>query len=387
MMGWIRLIGRRFFPSCLACSFAAVSAYAEPDITITAEASREQIANTLSGQQLIIVADDKTRSDATSYVNAFQASLEEQGIGLELSVFLSTAGAFSISLGSLEAERCDGVVAELVAEGVVPQDTSCSYPERFVALFRVEGDALIPVLGRDFTATEAEQAPDSGDELKDLPDEDVTGTADRPGDHAESAASVEPRPEEGHPVIEGKRKLGKTLVELGPVSEIGFWLYTDLAESEQQGWVKDGTGATVAVELRPLEQQRDGSPGLLSLEAMLALKLPFGQVSDLQVLVPMSEEPASDSPAEEAPIASPSQTSELSRPFVQVGTFRVEANALATRDQMKQAGLDVAVKPVRIDDNDFWRVIVGPAENEDARRELLEQVRGQGFSDAFAVAR
>lgn len=377
---------RSYFAPWLLSSFLAVCAYAETGPTIADEENKKKIANVFQGQKLIIIADEKARDDATSYAKAFHTSLKEQGIGLEPSVLLSAAGSFSISLGSLEVDRCDEVVAELAGEGIVPQNASCSSPDGFVALFRVEGDALIPVLGLDFTATEAEQEIASRDEPVATPDDDATGMEHRFADHAKNDWEDDVTLDDMRDMSAGKRTLGETLVELGSISEIGFWLYTELVDTDQSGWVKDDKDTILEVELRPLNRE-NGALSQLSLEAMLTLNLPLSRPSRVQVLVPVSEKSADDVAAEEPQIASPSQTTDLDRPFVQVGTFRVEANALATRDQMQAAGLAVMIKPARIHDDDFWRVIVGPVENSAARKELFERVRNMGFNDAFSVSR
>lgn len=77
--------------------------------------------------------------------------------------------------------------------------------------------------------------------------------------------------------------------------------------------------------------------------------------------------------------------STLSRPFVQIGIFSVEANAERTAQQMRDAGLFPTIK--RGDNNGapFWRVVVGPIPERPERDSLLATIKGEGFPDAYAV--
>jgi len=58
---------------------------------------------------------------------------------------------------------------------------------------------------------------------------------------------------------------------------------------------------------------------------MLMLDLPLGQPSQVGVLVRASDDPAREFSEADTPDAFRSAPPELSRPFVQVGTFAVEA--------------------------------------------------------------
>ncbi len=75
------------------------------------------------------------------------------------------------------------------------------------------------------------------------------------------------------------------------------------------------------------------------------------------------------------------------QPFVQIGIFSVEDNANAARDRMRAAGLPADIRQGRVEDRHFWRVVIGPAHTEAARADVLRQVRGMGFADAYPVRR
>ncbi len=89
-------------------------------------------------------------------------------------------------------------------------------------------------------------------------------------------------------------------------------------------------------------------------------------------------------PSVPAPTAKPA-TSTLSKPYIQLGIFSVEENAIRTADQMRSAGILPTVKEQSSQGRAFWRVIVGPAATEAERAELLAKVKGMGFADAYVV--
>lgn len=83
--------------------------------------------------------------------------------------------------------------------------------------------------------------------------------------------------------------------------------------------------------------------------------------------------------------AAPAPSSSLSRPYIQIGIFSVEANATGTADRMRNIGIVPTVLAQESQGQAFWRVIVGPATTEAERAQLLDQVKAQGFSDAYFV--
>ena len=88
-----------------------------------------------------------------------------------------------------------------------------------------------------------------------------------------------------------------------------------------------------------------------------------------------------------APRATPrANASSLERPFIQVGIFSVEANAERTAQLLGSEGIIPLVDEQSIGDKTFYRVVVGPASDSAERATLLQQVKGQGFTDAYFVA-
>ena len=111
-------------------------------------------------------------------------------------------------------------------------------------------------------------------------------------------------------------------------------------------------------------------------------------------LDPIASAAAIDAAAPTTPTVATAQTkppaprptnSSLEKPFIQLGIFSVEANATRTGQQMRNAGLIPTIKHRERGGKPFWRVLVGPANNKSERTTLLKKIKGEGFSDAYAV--
>ncbi|MEX0281696.1 MAG: SPOR domain-containing protein [Arenibacterium sp.] len=95
---------------------------------------------------------------------------------------------------------------------------------------------------------------------------------------------------------------------------------------------------------------------------------------------------ASDATPPAAPPArAETHTSRLDKPFLQIGIFSVEKNANRAADMMRAAGMVPTIHAQKSNDKAFWRVVVGPAQTKSERSALLKQIKGVGFSDAYAV--
>ena len=92
-------------------------------------------------------------------------------------------------------------------------------------------------------------------------------------------------------------------------------------------------------------------------------------------------------PAPEPKPATPTRkASSVEKPFIQIGIFSVEANAERAAKQMRGAGMLPTVKRSEINGKPFWRVVVGPASTKSELDSLMNKIRAEGFSDAYAVS-
>lgn len=113
------------------------------------------------------------------------------------------------------------------------------------------------------------------------------------------------------------------------------------------------------------------------LDAPLPAATPAASASGIQPA-------ATPQPTPAAATARPT-ASKLDRPFIQIGIFSVQANADRTATQMRSAGVIPIVKTFERDGKPFWRVVVGPAATASERSQLLKTIKGEGFTDAYAV--
>jgi cell division septation protein DedD len=95
---------------------------------------------------------------------------------------------------------------------------------------------------------------------------------------------------------------------------------------------------------------------------------------------------ASPAPVAPAPAAAPTGATDLSRPYIQLGIFSVEANANELAQEMQSKGLSARVVAQESQGRSFWRVLVGPATTEAQRQAWLDQVKAEGFADAYFVS-
>ena len=84
------------------------------------------------------------------------------------------------------------------------------------------------------------------------------------------------------------------------------------------------------------------------------------------------------------PAAAPAASgSSLRNPFVQLGSFEVEAFVNETAQALRAKGLPVQIVPVQ--GAASWRLLLGPAETADQQRDLLSRAVAEGFADAYLV--
>ena len=84
------------------------------------------------------------------------------------------------------------------------------------------------------------------------------------------------------------------------------------------------------------------------------------------------------------PLQSPS-ASPLEKPFIQIGIFSIQGDALKTADLLRADGIIPTVLEQSSQGRTFWRIIVGPAMTSDERSALLAKVKELGFADAYYV--
>ena len=136
--------------------------------------------------------------------------------------------------------------------------------------------------------------------------------------------------------------------------------------------------------LRREEVPENPAPAPVSSEAVSEASLEdtlAGAISEAeQNARPLGAEASqSSSPAPAAAVSS------LSKPYIQVGIFSVEANAQGVANRLRGAGMVPTVLEQESRGRKFWRVIVGPTRTAAERAGLLQTTKGLGFADAYFV--
>ncbi|NVO54694.1 SPOR domain-containing protein [Rhodobacteraceae bacterium B1Z28] len=84
--------------------------------------------------------------------------------------------------------------------------------------------------------------------------------------------------------------------------------------------------------------------------------------------------------------AAATTASSLTKPYVQIGTFGVEANANSAAEKIRRNGMSADVRELKTEDKTVWRVLVGPASTRAERKAIQNDVKDLGFTDAFTAS-
>lgn len=203
----------------------------------------------------------------------------------------------------------------------------------------------------------------------------------------------------------------------------GVWVaHTSAIDPERVIIRNTANGKFVIGALFRREREVPGPKLQVSSDAAAALEMLAGQPGELSVVALRREEVAPPAPAvaeitdeatptppetiESLPLAQVTATAAaaidaaeagtttaaatapttLTKAFVQIGIFSVEANANRAAQQLRAAGLTPTIKKEFSHGKTFWRVIAGPAANEVERGTLIGKIKSLGYSDAYAVS-
>lgn len=115
-----------------------------------------------------------------------------------------------------------------------------------------------------------------------------------------------------------------------------------------------------------------------------AVSTPAAPASGTSV-VPATTAPRAAQVAPSRPKTKPRPVSSLSRPFIQIGFYSVEANAERTGQALRKAGIVPTIEKQTASGKTFWKVLVGPATSASERDALLGSIRSLGYTDAYFV--
>ncbi|MEM9522598.1 MAG: SPOR domain-containing protein [Pseudomonadota bacterium] len=188
----------------------------------------------------------------------------------------------------------------------------------------------------------------------------------------------------------------------------GVWVAHPDAKSPERVIIRNETnGKFVIGSLFQRAREASGPILQISSDTAAALDIPDGRPTMLNVTAlrkqeveRMTEEQAAAVPAPAPPpptaalpapqtaalAVAPSKPFGLDKPFIQIGLYSVEGNAIRTGDALRGSGIVPAIEKSVSRGKTFWRVLVGPATSARERAQLLKSIKGLGYTDAYFVS-
>ncbi|KAB7615562.1 SPOR domain-containing protein [Amylibacter sp. SFDW26] len=97
---------------------------------------------------------------------------------------------------------------------------------------------------------------------------------------------------------------------------------------------------------------------------------------------PVARKPVAK-PSVAAAAATPTPSSSLSQPFIQLGFFSEEGNAKNTLKALETRKIPGRIVKATAKGKTFWRVIAGPAQTKGEREAYMKEIKKMGFADAY----
>ena len=169
----------------------------------------------------------------------------------------------------------------------------------------------------------------------------------------------------------------------------GNWLSHPNIKSPERVLIKNTTNGKSVVGA-VFQQTKNPNEGLaaISSDAAKALNISKNDETKLQlVAINMIENSKDTADGTSTSVEKkPTSNAKLTKPYIQVGIFGVENNALKTGDQMSKLGIPVNTFDFKIKGKTYWRVVAGPASTLDDLENMLKTIKSTGFTDAYFVS-
>ena len=169
----------------------------------------------------------------------------------------------------------------------------------------------------------------------------------------------------------------------------GNWVSHPNVKSPERVLIKN-TNNGKSVVGAVFQQTKNPNEGLaaISSDAAKALSISKNDETKLQLVAIKMIENSKDTAdgtstsLEKKPISN----AKLTKPFIQVGIFGVENNAMKTGNQMSKLGLPINIFNFKIKGKTYWRVVAGPASTSEKKANMLNAIKSAGFTDAYFVS-
>ena len=169
----------------------------------------------------------------------------------------------------------------------------------------------------------------------------------------------------------------------------GNWVSHPNIKSPERVLIKN-TANGKSVVGAVFQQTKNLNNGLaaISSDAAKALRVSKNNETKLQIVaIKAIENSKNNADSTSARVEKKSiSNAKLTKPFIQVGIFGVENNAVKTGNQMSKLGLQTNTFEFKINGKTYWRVVAGPAKTFENRNNMLNTVKSAGFTDAYFVS-
>ena len=169
----------------------------------------------------------------------------------------------------------------------------------------------------------------------------------------------------------------------------GNWISHPNVDSPERVLIKNiSNGKSIVGAIFQQTKKMETENAVISSDAARALGISKNNQTKVQIIAVRVAEGTSQT----SKIASSGTASnavietKLSKPFIQVGIFGVQNNANKTKERMVRLNLPVNVFDFQIKGKPYWRVVAGPANTSDSRKNMLKLIRSAGFKDAYFVS-
>lgn len=114
-------------------------------------------------------------------------------------------------------------------------------------------------------------------------------------------------------------------------------------------------------------------------------KMAIGDITPASSDEPLPASPLGAEPVAAAAAPSATPLTVLDKPYIQVGIYSMEENAIQAGDVLRGGGVLPTILKQSSNGDTFWRVVVGPAASATDRDALLGKIKDLGFADAYLV--
>jgi len=168
----------------------------------------------------------------------------------------------------------------------------------------------------------------------------------------------------------------------------GNWISHPNVDSPERVLIKNiSNGKSIVGAIFQQTKKMETENAVISSDAARALGISKNNQTKVQIIAVRVAEGTSQTSKIASSVTANNAVIEtkLSKPFIQVGIFGVQNNANKTKDRMVRLDLPVNIFDFQIKGKPYWRVVAGPAETSDSRKNMLKLIRSAGFKDAYFV--